>query len=359
MVSSDLLQRTAKGKRIARGDTLGQPVELAGAKNDGRTLALFEDGRLRDLFERLSTSEDPYGVAQALLSELTNLYLERPDMLRACGALWPGDWRPSRKVLDEVARAITSAPWLKTVTLAECLAAVQPLETDPLDVPAVPPSDDEYFAQVGRARDHYRGFAQMVMPDNPILPTLSGNVNISESDVWRLWDRKLEGITYASSVVKTVDDEVDKIDLPPVGSITLTSGKAKIPLSVVNGTSYRISARLRLASNGLAFPDGQNEKVRLEPKENVLEIPVTVEKKGRVRFQARLETDSFVLGEVEFSVLTSRFNTFAILVVGGILAIIGAIWIFKIITRRKAGKHKRGNVQAGDDSSPQGAQAGA
>jgi ABC-type Fe3+ transport system permease subunit len=43
-------------------------------------------------------------------------------------------------------------------------------------------------------------------------------------------------------------------------------------------------------------------------------------------------------------VLTSRFNTFAIAVVAGLLALIGGLWFAKLISRRKVGKHKRRNL---------------
>jgi len=67
---------------------------------------------------------------------------------------------------------------------------------------------------------------------------------------------------------------------------------------------------------------------------------VTVKKQGRVRFLARLQTRDFILGEVDSSVLTSRFNTFAIMVVGGILLLIGILWTRQAAARRKAGKHR-------------------
>ena len=353
LISSDTLQRSKEGKRLARGNTLSQPTNVSGSKNEPQPVALFEDARLRRLFGLISQSGDAHGVAQVILAELTNLYQEQPEKARACAVLWPSDWRPSREVLEEVARALTNAPWLKTATVAESMQTVPGLDNDPLEIPQPVNQEDDYFIQVARARQRFKGFSAMVMKDNPLLPALEANLAASESDVWREWDRRVEGLSYASAVIRTVDTEVDKVDIPAMGSITLTSGSARIPLSIVNGTPYRITAKLRLASNGLTFPEGSAQKVRLEPKENVLEIRVKVKKKGRVRFQARLEASNFILGEVDFTVLTSRFNTFAIAVVGAILVLIGAVWIVRASSRRKAGKHKRRNIP-GDKEGPQG-----
>jgi hypothetical protein len=342
-LSPDLLQRTREGKRLLRGDTLAQPVKITGARKTDVT-AVFEDARMRDLISRVSQSADPQGVAQCILSELTNFYLERPDKLRGCAVLWPGSWHPSREVMNEVMKALTAAPWLKNVTLGENMMTVPTLDNDPLTIPEPTSPPDAYFTEVGQARERLKSFSSMVMPENPLLPSLVNDVWVSESDVWSQWNRKVEGLTYSSAAVRTIDGEVAKVTLPSTGSISLTSGHSKIPLTIVNATAYRVTATLKLASNGLAFPDGAEQKVRIEPKENLIEIPVVAKKKGRVRFQARLEAKNFILGEVDFSVLTSRFNTFAIAVVAGLLALIGGLWFAKLISRRKVGKHKRRNL---------------
>ena len=356
LLSSSVLERTSKGKKVLRGLTLGQPVNLAGEKNGGKAQALFEDARLRSLFDRVASSADPGGVAQCILSELMNLYLERPDSVRACAALWPSTWRPSRQVLDEVMKAVTGAPWLKTATFAQSIMNVPSLDNDPLEVaePGAPSAD--YFTQIGRARDQYRGFKSMVTKANPLLDPLARSLAYSESDVWRQYDRQIEGLSYATWVTGTVGDEVAKVQVPRTGTFSITSPDKTISLSIVNGTSYKINATLTLVSNGLSFPSGNVQKVRLEPKENVLEIPVTVKKQGRVRFLARLQTKDFILGEVDSSVLTSRFNTFAIMVVGGLLLLIGALWIRQGAASRRAGKHRRGKIRNCEEVQGEGPQ---
>ena len=352
MLSPDLLQRTREGKRLLRGATLAQPVKVMGARKTDNVMAIFEDARMRDLISRVSQSQDASGVAQCILSELTNFYLERPGQLRSCAVLMPGWWHPSREVMNEVIKAVTSAPWLKNTTLGESMMSIPTLDNDPLVIPEPQVTQDEYFAQVGRARDRLKSFSGMVMPENPLLGSLVNDVWVSESDVWDQWNRKVEGLTYTSAAINAIDAEVAKITLPATGSISLTSGDSKIPLTIVNGTSYRITATLQLESNGLSFPKGAHQKVRVEPKENLLEIPVVVKKKGRVRFQARLEAQNFILGEVDFTVLTSRFNTFAIMVVAGLLALIGGVWGIKLTSRRKVGKHKRRNLEEATKEGP-------
>ncbi|MBU1672729.1 MAG: hypothetical protein KKF41_11135 [Actinobacteria bacterium] len=349
VLSPTLLDRSREGKRLLRGDTLAQPVLLDGEQGAAERTAIFTDARMEQLAARLANSGDTHGVTQALVSELTNLYLEKPGSRRACVFIWPGRWRPSRGVLEEVLRGLSATPWLLGSTVSECLHTVPAIEDSGLTLPGpgdVEPND--YFREVERARRYLEVFSGLVESENPLPDLMQRDVFISESDVWRQWDRQVEGLSFAGWVVQAVGDELAKIDLPPAGSITLAGRKAEVPLSVVNGTGYPVKAVLEFSSNGLTFPKGSTMKVTLEPKENLFEIPVTVKKKGRVRFSARLQAGNMVLGETDFTVLTSRFNTFAIAVVGGLLALIGAAWGWSLYERGRAGKHKTGNVPGPD-----------
>ena len=347
VLSPRLLERSREGRRLLAGATLGSPVSIEGSSGGEKRLALFADARMQELLERLSPSKDPHGVAQCILAELTDLYLERAAVQRACVVVMPGSWHPSKDVLDELLRALSGAPWLTTVTLAENMQTIRPVSETALKIPEPEPNQfpNDYFQQVKRAEGRFNAYRKAVLPGNPNLAGLQRNVYISESDVWRQSDRTIEGLSYADHVISTVDNELGKVDMASVSSITLTSSRADIPLSIVNRTGYRIKAVLKFASDGLAFPGGDHKKVLLEPKENLLEIPVRVRKKGRVRLSVQLKADSLTLGELSFSVRTGRFNTFAVLLVGSLLALIGITWVSKIVSRRKVGKHKKRQLQ--------------
>jgi len=225
LLSSSLLERTATGKRILRGSTLGQPVELAGAKAGSKDQALFEDARLRSLFDRVSASGDPQGVAQCILSELTNLYMERPEKLRTCAVLWPSGWRPSRQVLNEVMKAISGAPWLRTATFAQSIMNVPSLNNDPLDIPDAGPPSGDYFSQVAQAAASTRASKRWSRPTTRCSRQWPAASHTARADVWRQWNREIQGLSYASWVTGTVDSEVAKITVPQTGSYSVTSSE--------------------------------------------------------------------------------------------------------------------------------------
>jgi hypothetical protein len=355
LLGPQLLQRSREGRRLAAGSTLTSPVEVKGQK--GReTVGFFADARLQSLITKLAPSQDPHGVTQFVVSELANLYLEKPSRDRLCAFVWPGSWRPTPAVLDEIMRALSQAPWIRTVTLGEGMLSVPALENITLDIPeASAEAPDDYSTQLGSARQLLYGYMKTVFVGNPNVPLLVRDIYIAESDVWRQWNQTDSGERYAASVQAGVRGEFAKISIPPTGAITLTSNRAKIPVTAVNGTGYPIKARLTCSSNGLSFPGGASKAVTLAPKENVFEVNVKVNKKGRVHFSAVLEAGGVNLGKVDVSVRTGRFSTFAIIVVGTLLGIILMVWGLRLIRRRKVGKHKRGQLKAAEEEGEAGA----
>lgn len=349
LLSPDLLGRTREGRRLQGGDqTVSWPVKIA-AGEERQVLALFADKRMDQFIRRVEQSDDVQGVVQGFLSELMQLYLEKPSQARTCVIEWPGWWRPPQSVTDELFRVLQTAPWTQSATVSESFFTVPTVSNQAVEVPVQEREPDEYFSQVGLARERLRSYSGMVFKENPELALLTQDLSIAESDVWRQWERPTTGLGYASAVLRGVDAELAKVDMPAVGSISLTGGNADIPLSVVNGTGYRVKGTLEFSSNGLGFPDGETKEVVLEPKENLFEIPVKVQKKGRVSFKARLVSNGMVLGNVDTNVLTSRFNTFAMIVVAGILGLILLVWVIRVVRRVKAGKHKRGHARTAED----------
>lgn len=348
VISPKVLERNDKGKRLEKGLTLSNPVDIEVGEDKAGATAIFSDRRLEELIARVQSSEDSHGVTQLILAELTNLFLERPAMTRSCVMLWPSWWRPTTAVTSEVISAISNAPWLQTSTLEECFAEVEPLEDVSYEIPEPQTGPGSYYTDVGKARNSYIDFSNVTFPDNPYIKLLTQDLFISESSLWEESDSIAEGLKYADYVKSTVSEELKKIVIPVSPTITLTSGEGDIPISVVNGTGYQVKTVLRFQSNGLSFPDGSVLETVLEPKENFFEVSVKAEKDGRVPLSATLEGQDFIIDHATFSVLTSTFNSFAMALVGGLLGLIALIWIAKYYTKRRVGKHKKRQLKEGE-----------
>lgn len=342
LLTPQLLNRSKKGQKLAEGLTLGSPVAIDTDHSETEPIAIFSDLRIEDLIVGLSSSTDPQLVAQVILAELTNLYLERPAKLRVCAIYWPNWWQPSKEVLDEVIKAISTVPWLQTSTLSDCFNSVPPLENVSLEIPELTTEEkNSYYSGIKKASRAVNDYSEIIFRDNPIMPILQEDLSISESAIWTEFNIEKEGRKYSDYLNSTIEGELAKIAIPETGTITLTSGRGEIPVSVINNTGYRVKTVLKFKSNGLIFPDGQRKSATLEPKENLFEIPVKAEKGGRVNLSATLEGENFIIDNVTFSVITSTFNTFAIFFVSALLGLIGLTWIIKIYAKRSVGKHKK------------------
>lgn len=357
LLSPQLLNRSKKGQKLAEGLTLNSPVAIDTGDSETGPTAIFSDLRMEELIVELSSSTDPQLVAQVILAELTNLYLERPAKFRVCAIYWPNWWRPTKEVLNEVIRAISTVPWLQTTTLNDCFYSVPPLENVSLEIPE-PTAEEEnsYYPKIKKAHRSVNDYSEIIFRDNPIRPILQKNLYISESAIWAEFNIEKEGLKYPDYLNSTVEGELAKITIPETGTITLTSGRGDIPVSIINNTGYKVKTVLRFTSNGLVFPEGTSKKTTLEPKENLFEIPVKAEKGGRVNLSATLEGKDFVIDDVSFSVITSTFNTFAIFFVGALLGLIGLTWLIKIYAKRSVGKHKKRQLKESEqDNDEQGA----
>lgn len=364
VLDSRLLDRSKEGKKILKGDTLTAPVKLSGAAGR-QTIALFSDSRLSRVIARVSTSDDAYGVTQCIVSELANLYLESPRKKRAVTVVWPSNWRPKQDVLNELMKLFDGTTWLKTATLGETITTMAPVNKQPLRIPDAPAAleapvgggSEGYFTRIASTRKSFEAYSGLVFHDNPRLAIDQQGLYTTQSDVFRQWGKQRDGLSLAADLSANIQGEMSKIELPKSPAITVTGSNAKIPITITNATGYRVKATLEVSSNGLSFPGGSTKRLVLEPKENLVDVPVSVTKKGKVLFRAKLLAGRTVLKTIEMPVQTGRFSTFAMVVVGVLLALILSIWAGRVLRRRKSARHSARNKRkpGPKEEDPQGA----
>jgi len=355
VLNGALLDRSREGKKLTKPQTLTAPVEVKGATGK-QTIALFTDTRLANIISMVQPSEDAYGVTQSIVSELANLYLENPGKARAITMVWPSNWRPNQDVFEEVMRFFDSTSWVKTANVGETIFKLSLANKQPLVIPEVATTaessaqggTDQYFARIAQARNSYNTYSSLVFKDNPRLTIDRQWLYVTESDVWKQWGKQVDGLTLADGLSENISGELAKVVLPKSPTITVTGAKAKIPVSITNSTGYRVKTTLMLSSNGLSFPGGSSRFIVLEPKENLIDIPVTINKKGKVLFRAKLVAGGTVLSTLEMPVQTGAFSTFAIVIVCVLLGIILGLWAGRVLRRRKSARHSTRNKKTSE-----------
>ena len=101
---------------------------------------------------------------------------------------------------------------------------------------------------------------------------------------------------------------------------------------------------LRIRSNRIEFDDGDRQLLRLEPGDNVIELPVTVRASGEstIRFDVTSPDGSVGIASFERQVQATRFSG-----VGAALSIISLVvlagwWISTIRKRRRRARRTEG-----------------
>ncbi len=334
------VDRAPGAEEVANGLSISSPVTVI----DSQSRSLFAavvDERVERLIEDRKGAKNYRETVQLLIAELTGLFLERPAYHRMTVLLWPSSVGPSKELITELFNTLDGAPFLRTVTLGEAMSGVEPRSEVRIKIPSLEAKPDGYYSEVSRAKRELRTFSDMVFPKNPLLDPLRKNFYLSESYLWKSRGLTARGLSFVDDIVSTVEGELDKIRFTGETSIAITSEKAKLPISINNGTGQRAKVTLVAEAPELYFPEKSTWEQVLEPKENIIDVPVEVKKKGRFDLKLNIQVGDRNIDELVIRVSTSRFNLFALPVLGLILGALFLLRLMRIVLRRRAGKHKR------------------
>ncbi|MGH9023254.1 MAG: DUF6049 family protein, partial [Acidimicrobiia bacterium] len=259
--------------------TLARPFEV-GATGSAVT-AVVADQVTSGL---LGAEVPPRLLAARLLAELTLVALEAPADTRGIAMVSPYGCDPADEFLDATLEALTGHPALRTATLDGLFGSVAPLPrrggaSARRLVESRPPArgstrrlgaDPE---QLSAQRQRLETFASVTGRESPawtraercLLLALSPQSGSPQSGPSRTATAaRREAARYLSGAKGAIDRVVERVRAPDGDTITLTSRRAGVPILVQNGASVPVQIRLRVESDKLAFPAG-NERLLLLP----------------------------------------------------------------------------------------------
>jgi hypothetical protein len=281
---------------IARTTTFAVPAGLLGT--DANPSVYGADSGLTADF---SNRGGPVLAADQLLAELAMIQLETPGLTRGVAVLPPPDWSPNPTFVDALLAGLVNHPLLNPVTASGLFSAVPVASVQrsvAVPVPAAAPSGSagseqsggsasagsasggsgsgsestgstsatattiapallaDAAAQLGAdaaalrsARERLSGLGA-ILPQSPEqAQELDRDLLTAESsDLTETQRQSLLGVVFIAS------NRVTRlISLPRSSSITLTSTKGEVPLTVLSAPSLRARVQLRLSSQRLIF----------------------------------------------------------------------------------------------------------
>jgi len=213
---------------------------------------------------------DPVLGAEQLLAGLSFVHYEDPYLTDARGVIVepPAGWRPSAPFMETVLEGLTTGNYALTpVTLTQFFAQVPAggnREPTVRRLQSGPASRDVSSAaadKIAVARQQLSSFSSAIIGHPP-------------SEVTRLGDQLLEteartlsggGRTAALAAYdRNFDSQTGQISLATERTVTFTSRRAAIPITVLSSTPYPVSVVVTLTSDKFIFPNGNTRQLKLD-----------------------------------------------------------------------------------------------
>ncbi|MDA8341381.1 MAG: DUF6049 family protein [Actinomycetota bacterium] len=298
-------------------------------------------GASADLTQRF-TGRDPVLAAHQLLAELTQIYLEAPNLVRSRSvvAMPPVGWAPEPAFVQTLLAGLLHNPAVAAVTVtgAERAVPAVPGSVTGGQPPPVP------GPAIAAARSRLDSFAAAVpataaAPDGkPLVAQLRQLRLAGEAAALRPGEQ--------SAVLRAADRaltaQIDQMGVALGQSITLTARKGRIPVTLVNDAGYPVTGTLSLTSDKLLFSSGTTRLslrgVTLNRANNVVYVSVEARASGEFRvgvvFTAPAGRLTLASGTV---VVRSTATSYVgiVLSLGAIAVLLG--WWFRTARRSRGG----------------------
>jgi hypothetical protein len=294
---------------VARTTTFALPTELTGT--DANPSVYGADSGLTADF---SNGGGPVLAADQLLAELAMIQLETPGLTRGVAVLPPSGWSPNPTFVDTLLAGLVNHPLLNPVTASGLFTAVPVASVQrsvAVPVPATEASGSpgsegtggsgaggstsstattiapgllaDVAAQLGADATTIRSARERLSGLGAILPQAPEQAQALDRDLLTsessdLTERQRQSLL---GVVFTASNQVTRlISLPRASSITLTSTKGEVPLTVLSAPSLRARVQLRLSSQRLifhlSFPPGGKCRIPT-PTSEVCDLTLTTQ----------------------------------------------------------------------------------
>lgn len=262
------------------------PLEDAAQFTPARPFALESQGQLftavetrPELTALLETSGSPALRAQHLLAGLAVVALEQPNHARGVVMDTALRWDPDPAVIEPVIVGLRAHPLVAAVSLDDLIAAVTPEETEDGPVvrrlaPILPAATSVHPAGYLATSRRLDGLASMVGATDPVVEQGRELLLASLTSAWS----GTTGRSRAAARLATVDADIDTIAsqviAPAARTVTVTSRRAEIPVSILNATGREVRVSVRLDSEKLEFPEGNERVLTLAPQNTTVSFVV-------------------------------------------------------------------------------------
>ncbi len=221
--------------------------------------------------------------AQQLLASLAVIALEQPNRTRGVIINTPLLWDVKSDRINAVLAGLRNHPLLRSAPAADLFripaATVKSKPYVRTLAPVSPPASPITQRSYARTSGAIDALASMIGSDRPIVNRLRAQVQLTIAG--RI---PRTGASVSQARVHLIDDAVrtatGMITTRASRSVTLTSRRASVPLSIENASQRPVKVRVTLASLKLDFPKGSDQIVDLPPGNTTIQFDVEARASG-------------------------------------------------------------------------------
>ena len=197
----------------------------------------------------------PVLAANVLLAEMAMIYTEYPGVVRAVVAMPPSGWTVSPTFMSTLLGGLHDNPLISSVTASGIFSAVPGPDVTRIlsDTQAGPTSGGAALAAasglISSARTNLNALAAVLPDQVTMLHQLANELLIAESESLGSAQR----FNMLASIVNVAGKATDDVSLPPSSTITLTSTKGQIPITMLATGNLHPRVQLQLISGKLIF----------------------------------------------------------------------------------------------------------
>ncbi len=337
VVSDELIDSLAE--RIGAGSVTARASDLG---NDRVTLVFASDV----MSEAMKAPWDETLFAPTLAAELAAT--PRDAIVIVPGGAYAV---PPASYLESVGKVLTDADWIKTQTLADLVRSHSP-GTRPvlLQTNSAAPGgyiEETLLAGLRAAHAAVTDLAASSDATRTPVDTAYNLLAIAESRWW--WRDDISpreasiGLDYVARAQAVAQGVLELVSLSGVGSTFITGNEGVLAVKVLNTAAYPLTVDLRLAGEGVSFPDGESIRLELQPGETELPVKVVRGGGGAHDLTVQLVAGNGVLDELQVSLRFFSFTSMLPWLIAAVVVIAAGAFLVarRILRKRRSVKPSR------------------
>ncbi len=331
-------------------DSTAEPFPLS--PSAGSTLTAVAANT--DLASRFTGSPgDPVLAASQLVAELAQIYFEKPNDTtpRIVAVVAPNSWTDDPAFVatllgaldgNPVIQPVTTTDLFSTLPVSSCRSECRTLATSGAgSLPAT---------AIRAERQRVTGLvsATSTATARGVTTQLGDLVLAGESE--RLRAVQQSGVLRNAGAA--VDAQLDQLQVSGDRTVTLTSQRGRVPVTIYSTAPYPVTGTLILTSDKLTFPNGQSQAVTLSPSHyNVFNVNVETRASGLFKVDIALYSPSggLTLSSGQVDVRSTATSVVGVVLSLGAVAVL-LVWWLRTWRKRRL----RRRDEAGDNPVPAG-----